>query len=170
MDWEDSVLKNSLIKTLKKSIRFVVVLFLVWAIFWFQNNYDKFINNPDVPEQTQTLIEEDKSYFDKENVALYIHTYGHLPNNYVTKKEAAEAGWSGGSVEKYLPGKAIGGDVFSNREKLLPIKDGRIYYECDIDTNGQSSRGAKRIVFSNDGLIYYTHDHYQSFELLYGEE
>ncbi|MGI6510360.1 MAG: ribonuclease domain-containing protein [Erysipelotrichaceae bacterium] len=163
-------MKNSLIKTFKKSIRFVGVLFLVWAIFWFQNNYDKLINNPAVPEQNQTLIEKDKSYFDKENVALYIHTYGHLPNNYVTKKEAAEAGWSGGSVEKYLPGKAIGGDVFSNREKLLPIKDGRIYYECDIDTNGQNSRGAKRIVFSNDGLIYYTDDHYQSFELLYGEE
>ena len=163
-------MKNSTIKNLKKIIIFVVILFIVWGVFWLQNNFDKFFEKPNIPKQTQTSIDENQSYFDKENVALYIHTYGHLPNNYVTKKEATEAGWSGGSIEEYLPGKAIGGDVFSNREKLLPIKDGRIYYECDIDTNGQSSRGAKRIVFSNDGLIYYTDDHYKSFELLYGEE
>lgn len=160
-------MKNSAIK---KVIIFIVALLIVWGVFWLQNNFDKFFEKPNAPEQTQTSIDEDQSYFDKENVALYIHIYGHLPNNYVTKKEANKAGWSGGSVEKYLPGKAIGGDVFSNREKLLPIKEGRIYYECDIDTNGQSSRGAKRIVFSNDGLIYYTDNHYESFELLYGEE
>ena len=160
-------MKNSAIK---KVIIFIVALLIVWGVFWLQNNFDKFFEKSDTPEQTQISIDEDQSYFDKENVALYIHTYGHLPNNYVTKKEANKAGWSGGSVEKYLPGKAIGGDVFSNREKLLPIKEGRIYYECDIDTNGQNSRGAKRIVFSNDGLIYYTDDHYESFELLCGEE
>ena len=73
-------------------------------------------------------------------------------------------------MEKYSPGMAIGGGRFGNYEGLLPEADGRSYTECDIDTNGASSRGAKRIVFSNDGLIYYTEDHYESFELLYGEE
>ena len=116
------------------------------------------------------VIDEDGSYFDKENVALYIHTYGRLPDNFITKDEVRDLGWEGGSVEKYAPGKAIGGDRFGNYEGLLPKKKGRTYTECDIDTDGYHSRGSRRIVFSNDGLIYYTHDHYESFELLYGEE
>jgi len=115
------------------------------------------------------VIDEDGSYFDKENVALYIHTYGKLPDNFITKDEARDLGWEGGRVEKYAPGKAIGGDRFGNYEGLLPKKKGRTYTECDIDTDGYHSRGSRRIVFSNDGLIYYTHDHYESFELLYGE-
>jgi len=131
-------------------------------------------NEPAVPDpsqqETDVNIKEDGSYFDKDNVALYIHTYGHLPDNYVTKEKAREAGWEGGSVQKYLPGKAIGGDKYSNYEKTLPTQKGRQYFECDIDTDGKSSRGAKRIVFSNDGLIYYTEDHYEHFTLLYGEE
>ena len=85
-------------------------------------------------------------------------------------KEAQALGWPGGSLEPYAPGKCIGGSRFGNYEGLLPEKEGRTYTECDIDTLGAESRGAKRIVFSNDGLIYYTGDHYESFELLYGEE
>ena len=87
----------------------------------------------------------------------------------MTKKEAQSLGWSGGSLEKYAPGMVIGGDRFGNYEGLLPKKSGRTYYECDIDTYN-AKRGAKRIIFSNDGLIYYTEDHYESFELLYGDE
>ena len=115
-------------------------------------------------------IDEDGSFTSKEEVALYIHTYGRLPGNFITKKEAQALGWPGGSLEPYAPGKCIGGSRFGNYEGLLPEKDGRTYTECDIDTLGAESRGAKRIVFSNDGLIYYTGDHYESFELLYGEE
>ena len=63
--------------------------------------------------------------------------------------------------------KTIGGDRFGNYEGLLPEKSGRVYYECDIDTLHAAQRGAKRIVFSNDGLIFYTSDHYDSFEQLY---
>lgn len=123
------------------------------------------------PEPTEeALIDEDGWFYSKEEVALYIYTYGHLPSNFITKSEARDLGWEGGSVEDYAPGCAIGGDVFGNREGLLPEADGRVYYECDIDTDGYHSRGSRRIVFSNDGLIYYTHDHYESFELLYGEE
>lgn len=73
-------------------------------------------------------------------------------------------------MERYAEGYAIGGDKFRNREGLLPKAEGRQYYECDIGTNGQDSRGVKRLVFSNDGLIYYTEDHYETFTLLYGEE
>ncbi|MCR5654790.1 MAG: ribonuclease [Lachnospiraceae bacterium] len=113
-------------------------------------------------------IDEDGSYTTKEDVALYLYTYGHLPDNFITKKEAGKLGWSGGSLEDYAPGKCIGGSYFGNYEGLLPEKDGREYHECDIDTLGASKRGAKRIVYSNDGLIYYTEDHYESFELLYG--
>lgn len=134
---------------------------------------------PENEEEPQLLPEEDGAemtidesgmYYSAEDVALYIHTYGRLPDNFITKDEARALGWEGGSVERYAPGFAIGGDTFGNREGLLPKASGRVYYECDIDTNGSNSRGAKRIVFSNDGLIYYTDDHYESFTLIYGEE
>lgn len=117
-------------------------------------------------------IAEDGLYTSREDVALYIHTYGHLPGNFITKAEAKELGWGDryGSVDDAAPGKSIGGDRFGNREGLLPKKKGRTYTECDIGTMGKKSRGAKRIVFSNDGLVYYTGDHYETFELLYGSE
>ncbi|MBQ8971204.1 MAG: ribonuclease [Lachnospiraceae bacterium] len=115
----------------------------------------------------ESAIDENGSYDSKDEVALYIHTYGKLPGNYITKKEAQALGWSGGSLSDYAPGKCIGGSYFGNYEKQLPEKNGRKYYECDIDTLGASKRGAKRIIYSNDGLIYYTGDHYETFELLY---
>lgn len=126
-------------------------------------------DEPALEPEKEASIDEDGIYDSKEEVALYIHTYGKLPSNYVTKKEAEKAGWPGGSLEKYCPGKCIGGSYFGNYEGLLPDAKGRKWTECDIDTLGASSRGAKRIIFSNDGLIYYTDDHYESFELLYGE-
>ena len=119
---------------------------------------------------TGNAIDEDGTYSSCDDVALYIHTFGHLPGNFITKKQARELGWGGGSVEDYAPGMCIGGDHFGNYEGLLPDKPGRSYTECDIDTLGRNGRGAKRIIFSNDGLIYYTEDHYSTFTLLYGEE
>lgn len=129
----------------------------------------------EAPTDTRTTsppaaLDEAGSYYSKDDVALYIHTFGHLPQNFLTKKQAQALGWSGGSLEKFAPGKVIGGSRFGNYEDLLPEAPGRYYTECDIDTRGKSKRGAKRIVFSNDGLIYYTADHYESFTLLYGEE
>lgn len=121
-------------------------------------------------ESTIALLDPDGTYTSKEDVSLYIYQYGELPNNFITKKEARELGWEGGSLEPYAPGMCIGGDYFGNYEELLPEAKGREYHECDIDTLGARSRGAKRIIFSNDGLIYYTEDHYESFTLLYGEE
>ena len=127
---------------------------------------------PDVPDpepEPEPLLDPNGSYTSKEDVALYIHLYGRLPSNFITKSQARNLGWKSGSLERYAPGKCIGGDTFQNREGLLPKKSGRTYKECDIDTLGKSSRGSKRIVFSNDGLVYYTSDHYKSFTLLYGE-
>ena len=112
-------------------------------------------------------LAEDGSYTTREDLALYIHTYGHLPDNFVTKEEARSAGWEGGSLDDVLPGMCIGGDRFGNREGLLPEATGRSWTECDVNTLHAKSRGAERIVFSNDGLIYYTGNHYDSFELLY---
>ncbi len=131
------------------------------------------VTTTEEPEETANsppAINENGSYTSKDDVALYIHTYGKLPKNFISKKEAQALGWEGGSLEPYAPGMCIGGSYFGNYEGLLPEKKGREYTECDIDTLGESKRGAKRIVFSNDGLIYYTDDHYESFELLYGEE
>ena len=115
----------------------------------------------------EAALDENSSYTTKEDVALYIHTYGHLPPNFMTKKEAEAAGWSGGALDRVVPGMCIGGDRFGNYEGLLPKAKGRQWTECDINTLGAKSRGPERIVFSNDGLIYYTPDHYESFELLY---
>ena len=116
-------------------------------------------------------IEEDGWYSSKEEVALYLETYGELPDNYLTKKEAMALGWNSkeGNLWEVADGMSIGGDKFGNREGILPEKDGRVYYECDIDYEG-GYRNEKRIVFSNDGLIYYTEDHYESFEEIVYEE
>ena len=127
-------------------------------------------NAQEAQTQEAPAIEEDGTYTTKEDVARYIHTYGHLPENFITKKQAQALGWEGGSLELYAPGKCIGGSRFGNYEGILPEKDARTYTECDIDTLGAEKRGGKRIVFSNDGLIYYTEDHYETFELLYGED
>lgn len=125
---------------------------------------------PSTAPQGADTLDKAGSYTTKDEVALYLHLYGQLPANFITKKQAEALGWTGGGLEPYAPGKCIGGSSFGNYEGLLPAKSGRKYTECDIDTLGKKSRGAKRIVFSNDGLIYYTDDHYESFTLLYGEE
>ena len=121
-------------------------------------------------KSSPAALDEGGEYTSAEDVALYLHLYGHLPKNFITKKDARALGWSGGGLDGYADAKCIGGDRNGNYEGLLPEAPGREYHECDIDTLHASSRGAKRIVFSNDGLIYYTEDHYESFVLLYGEE
>lgn len=112
---------------------------------------------------TADTVGEHTYYYDVDHVVLYLDTYGHLPENYITKDEARALGWEGGSVEVYQEGAAIGGDRFGNREELLPNQTGRSYTECDINTDGADSRGAERLIFSNDGLYFYTSDHYASF-------
>lgn len=113
-------------------------------------------------------VKEDGNYISKDDVALYIHEYGKLPSNYITKQQAEEQGWNSkeGNLDMMLPGMSIGGGHFGNYEGKLPEAQGRKYFECDIDYTG-GYRNAKRIVYSNDGLIFYTEDHYNNFEQLY---
>ena len=129
--------------------------------------YDGCFNDWIAEADELPFVEEDGWYYSVEDVTFYLLYYGWLPENFITKADARSLGWSGGSVEYYLEGAAIGGDRFGNREGLLPSAKGRVYYECDIDTFEKDSRGAERLVFSSDGLIYYTMDHYESFVLLY---
>ena len=124
------------------------------------------------PAPTDTPAEpavfRDEYYYDLTHVVLYIDTYDCLPENYITKSEARALGWSGGSVEVYKEGAAIGGDTFGNYEGLLP--KGITYTECDLDTNGADSRGPCRLVFGKeDGeyRYYCTEDHYSSFSEVY---
>ena len=119
-------------------------------------------------QPSQVRVTESGHYTSKDEVALYIHTYGHLPSNYITKSEARDAGWnsSKGNLAEACPGMSIGGNRYYDDEKQLPEKTGRTWTECDINyVSGY--RGSERIVFSNDGLIFYTRDHYKTFERLY---
>lgn len=134
------------------------------------NNKEQAQQNIDTRGNDQKLkITEGEAYTDKEHVAAYINEYKHLPHNYITKNEAKKLGWqTKGTLDKVAPGKSIGGDRYGNYEKKLPDKNGRSWKECDIDYV-KGNRNGKRIVFSNDGLIYYTGDHYNSFAKLYGK-
>lgn len=113
-------------------------------------------------------VEKDGSYTTPEDVAEYIHTFGTLPNNFISKSDAKTLGWDNkkGNLWDVAEGKSIGGDYFGNYEGLLPDEKGRKYTECDVNYNG-GYRGSERIIFSNDGLIYYTNDHYKTFTQLY---
>lgn len=93
-----------------------------------------------------------------------IRTTGRLPQKFITKKEARELGWQPGTdLSRVAPGKSIGGDRFGNFEKRLPIKTGRQWFEADLSFK-KGKRGAKRLLFSSDRLIYVTSDHYRTFE------
>ena len=124
---------------------------------------------PETEKQTDGIaIRENGNYTSKEEVALYLHTYSRLPSNYISKQDAEKLGWDSGkgNLSDVLPGRSIGGSVFGNYEGALPAAKGRKYYECDVDYKG-GYRNAKRIIYSNDGLIFYTEDHYKTFEELY---
>ena len=138
---------------MKKIVSLFLTLLLVGSLTACGNIPVPLPDDRPVADATESLP-EDGVYTTKDDVALYIHLYGHLPDNFITKDEARDLGWSGGSLEPYAPGKSIGGSHFGNYEGLLPEADGRSYTECDINTMGADSRGAERIVFSNDGLIY----------------
>ena len=163
---------------MKRLLRFALMFILIFALVMLTESVIlPALSGGETPAATAaqsterppdaSAVDEDGAYTEKDALALYIHLYGHLPGNFVTKAEAEAAGWTGGAVGKTLPGKSIGGDRFYNREGLLPKASGRVWTECDVGER-RNTRGGERIVFSNDGLIYYSPDHYDSFELLYG--
>lgn len=126
-------------------------------------------DNKDLKKAKKRSYDVDNQSIDeltKESVVIdFLKKHQKLPNYYISKKDAREHGWEPGkgNLCDVLPGKAIGGDKFSNREKKLPVRNGRQYYEADLNYSCRN-RNADRIVFSNDGLIFITHDHYQTFE------
>lgn len=124
------------------------------------------VAGPTATAVLQTIVEEDGHYSSKAEVGQYLYLYGKLPGNYLTKQEARELGWksSEGNLWEVAPGRSIGGDRFRNYEGQLPKE--KTYFECDIDYEG-GHRGAKRIVYSDDGSIYYSEDHYATFVQLY---
>ena len=152
-------------ETMKKVFAWLLALVMVFSLAGCGMD-----TAPDsgLDEALEVQVTEDGHYDSKEEVAAYLWVYGQLPENYITKNEARDLGWEGGSLEPYAPGYCIGGSHFGNYEGLLP--EDTDYTECDIDTMGAESRGPKRIVFSDDGYIYYTGDHYESFSQLWFED
>ena len=116
-------------------------------------------------------LEYGMDYSTPEEVALYLYVFCELPPNYLTKSEARSLGWvsSEGNLWDVTDEMSIGGDVFGNREGLLPDEPGRTWYECDANYRGKK-RGAQRVLFSSDGLYYYTDDHYQTFTEMFPED
>lgn len=168
-------------KKFKNKVSIIIFSLLALAVglgFVSPEILDNFTNNNTVFESSITdnntvtsnntdTINEDEILDDFQEVADYIHKYNKLPDNFITKKEAMNLGWSpGDDLWKYAPNKSIGGDYFGNYENALPSKEGRTWTECDINYKG-GSRGSDRIVFSNDGLIYGTSDHYKTFKQYY---
>ena len=152
---------------MRKIITVLVLLVFLAALSFGCGSKTGVNSSQAATSKVQEQIDEKGSYIAKDQVARYIHTYNKLPSNFITKAEAMKLGWQQkGTLDKVAPGKSIGGDKFGNFEKKLPVKTGVKYNECDIDYI-KGNRGAKRIVFSDDGSIYYTNDHYENFEKLY---
>ncbi len=156
---------------MKKKIFSLLLIVILTAAFIAGCMMPQVVENNETnvgADEKEQVINEDGKYTSAEEVALYIHTYGRLPSNFITKKEAMALGWNSekGNLWDVTDRMSIGGDSFGNREGILPKKEGRKWFECDINYEG-GYRGAERIVYSNDGLIYYTNDHYKTFVQLY---
>ena len=162
---------NALNKILKTLVPVLVIAALALGYFLFGGTDTA---QPDIDggaeisesRSASLSIEKDGEYTSPEDVALYINTYHKLPKNYITKNEAKKIGWDSenGNLDEVAPGKSIGGDRYGNYEKKLP--QGEKYKECDVNYRG-GYRGAERLIFTSDGTVYYTNDHYNSFERLY---
>lgn len=157
---------------MKKNYRIIVMLVLaVSLLLYFGEEFHFFdkkgekevalpanTSHPKTGPGIEQLTHED-------TVIAYIRTHQTLPGYYITKSEARKSGWDAGkgNLCEVLPGKAIGGDRFMNREKALPERKERTWYEADINYDC-NRRDAQRLVYSNDGLIYITKDHYKTFQ------
>lgn len=90
--------------------------------------------------------------------------HGALPDYYIEKSVAVRLGYSAssGNLSEVAPGKTLSRGIYKNSNGHLPSAYGRIWYEADINYSG-GFRGTERILFSNDGLIFVTYDHYETF-------
>lgn len=151
---------------MKKIVRVFAVIFIFIFVALFGGR--DVIYDDSVATVHEVDIERDGTYTDKDEVAAYLNVFRELPSNFITKKEAQALGWDSkeGNLDEVAPGMSIGGDRYGNYDGQLPEESGRTYQECDVNYEG-GYRGSERIVYSSDGLIFYTDDHYQTFEQLY---
>lgn len=148
----------------------VAIALLLGGYFYFKDftiNHDLPAQNQLIKNQVKTPLPQGSSIsidqLTQEDVVVnYIKEHKQLPHYYLTKNEAKKLGWKPhlGNLCEVLPGKAIGGDVFGNREKKLPL--GYQYYEADINYHC-GNRNAQRVVFTNNGKVWITTDHYKTF-------
>ncbi|MGJ7030388.1 ribonuclease domain-containing protein [Niabella hirudinis] len=146
----------------KQSIVLLLAAILIVGYFWHTGTPEQ----REQPSTDRSGTTAPVEALTKETIVVpYLKKNGRLPAYYITKQEARQKGWiaAQGNLCEVLPGRAIGGDFFSNREKTLPVKSGRKWYEADINYHC-GHRNADRLLFSNDGLVFVTKDHYRSFE------
>ena len=144
---------------------------LLRGLYGLPSDYEVEQNAVDSEEQTEVETEFELPVTDPQQIVNYLDIYGELPENFITKNEAKALGWDSryNYVGEVAPGKSIGGDRFGNYEGQLPEKKGRKWYECDANYKGKK-RGKQRVLFSSDGLYYYTDDHYQTFTEMFPED
>ena len=160
----------------KSSNIIIILLVVIIGILLYNNCNLKMQPSTGAQQKTETQKDQPVSNANpssnkideltKESIVVpYVKQNGKLPDYYITKREAREKGWdaSSGNLCDVLPGRAIGGDVFTNREGNLPEKQGRKWFEADLNYNC-GRRNADRLLFSSDGLVFVTHDHYKTFE------
>ncbi|GAB3421875.1 ribonuclease domain-containing protein [Niabella aquatica] len=145
----------------KSRVYIILLLLIALGFVFFSDKKNAF---PGSVHTDTTTVSIDK-LTSEVVVVPYVKKYQKLPDYYITKNEARRQGWiaSEGNLCEVLPGKAIGGDVFTNRERSLPSSGNRKWYEADLNYQC-GRRNADRLLYSNDGLLYITHDHYKTFE------
>lgn len=143
----------------KRTLIAMLIALVVAGFSALHGDGDRAITNVSTPaaDSIEQLTQQQR-------VVSYVQQHQRLPDYYITKKQAREQGWDAGdgNLCKVLPGKAIGGDRFSNREAQLPTANNRVWREADINYQC-GRRGADRLLYSSDGLIYVTRDHYKNF-------
>lgn len=90
--------------------------------------------------------------------------FNQLPPYYIPIADARAAGWKArkGNLATVAPNRMLTKGIYNNDDGHLPDAAGRIWYEADINyTSGR--RGLERILYSNDGLVFITRDHYVTF-------
>ncbi|MGO2305669.1 MAG: ribonuclease domain-containing protein [Providencia sp.] len=155
----------------KRIISMILMAILIAISLYFKGDdlHDKEQVERPISPPEQSIRNENAQEIDaltqQRNVVSYVQKHQKLPDFYVTKKDARLAGWDAkkGNLCEGLPGKAIGGDKFLNREKRLPISPNRQWFEADINYRC-GHRGADRLMYSSDGMIFVTLDHYKSFQ------
>lgn len=154
---------NHLGKAMNKRIFMAIIIATV--ITGFSAHYcTEWASTIDASKDTKSQQQRISQLTHQQSVVSYLHEHQRLPDYYITKKQAREQGWEprDGNLCSVLPGKAIGGDQFSNRKGQLPSAHYRVWHEADINYRC-GRRGADRLLYSNDGLIFVSRDHHKNF-------